>query len=73
MYCTVFHVCAWFLCLMLIGAFASLKEYIPVLSRPQVLQNVKRFVWGSIYYDYLVLTIIASNYQCCLVFMCGIK
>ncbi|XP_046583108.1 LOW QUALITY PROTEIN: voltage-dependent calcium channel subunit alpha-2/delta-2-like [Haliotis rubra] len=31
------------------------QEYIPVLSRPQVLQNVKRFVWGSIYYDYLGL------------------
>ncbi|XP_071083226.1 voltage-dependent calcium channel subunit alpha-2/delta-2-like isoform X4 [Haliotis cracherodii] len=31
------------------------QEYIPVLSRPQVLQNVKRFVWGSIYYDHLGL------------------
>ena len=30
------------------------KEYIPVLSRPQVLKNAKAFEWGNIYKDHLV-------------------
>ncbi|KAK3762796.1 hypothetical protein RRG08_040493 [Elysia crispata] len=31
------------------------REYIPVLSRPQVIKNKKTFEWGNIYEDYLGL------------------
>ncbi|KAH9510174.1 Voltage-dependent calcium channel subunit alpha-2/delta-2 [Bulinus truncatus] len=34
---------------------AKVQEYIPVLSRPQVIQNKKSFEWGNIYEDYMGL------------------
>ncbi|ESP00317.1 hypothetical protein LOTGIDRAFT_238600 [Lottia gigantea] len=33
----------------------DIREYIPVLSRPQVLKNVKQCKWGNIYADHLGL------------------
>lgn len=37
------------------------KEYIPVLSRPQVLKNAKTFEWANVYKDHLVLNCVADN------------
>ncbi|KAK6994362.1 Voltage-dependent calcium channel subunit alpha-2/delta-2 [Biomphalaria glabrata] len=36
------------------------REYIPVLSRPQVIQNKKTFEWGNIYEDYMGLGLMTT-------------
>uniref|UniRef100_A0A2C9L6L3 VWFA domain-containing protein n=1 Tax=Biomphalaria glabrata TaxID=6526 RepID=A0A2C9L6L3_BIOGL len=39
---------------------AKVQEYIPVLSRPQVIQNKKTFEWGNIYEDYMGLGLMTT-------------
>ena len=34
---------------------AYLKEYVPVISRPRAILNKKKYKWGNIYTDVLVL------------------
>ncbi|XP_041349649.1 voltage-dependent calcium channel subunit alpha-2/delta-2-like [Gigantopelta aegis] len=39
---------------------AKVQDYIPVLSRPQVLLDLKHFQWGDLYYDHLGLGMMTS-------------